>query len=83
MGKEQEDGENEVISSFGSFSADFVLVRCFNRRFDGQCMQYTQGSVRYISVSDEESWMQMGDNGESVDLKGVKSGRVEWGVVVE
>jgi len=36
MGKEQEDRENEVISSFGSFSADLVLVRCLNRRFDGQ-----------------------------------------------
>lgn len=38
VGKEQEDRENEAISSFGTFSAGLVLVRCLNRRFHGQCM---------------------------------------------
>jgi hypothetical protein len=35
MGKEQEDRESDVISSFGTFSADLVLVRCLKRRSDG------------------------------------------------
>ena len=38
MDKEKDDRESDVISSFGNFSADLVLVRRLNRRSDGQCM---------------------------------------------
>lgn len=38
MGKEQEDRESGVISGFGTFGTDLVLIRCLNRQSDGQCM---------------------------------------------